>query len=137
MPPYGGKDVQLRQHRPRNSHSGWTEEWGPVSRSDPAGDGQLGGLSDRRREPAYRDALAVRANGHQQGRPEAGVSPCEDLAIAIRRGVFQSVPDLITSIEAYLTANNTNPKPFIWTATAEQILTKVRRGRVALNTITN
>ncbi len=56
---------------------------------------------------------------------------------AIRRGVFQSVPDLITAIETYLTANNTNPKPFIWTATAEQILTKVRRGRVTLNTITN
>jgi len=56
---------------------------------------------------------------------------------AIRRGVFQSVPDLITAIETYLTTNNTNPKPFIWTATAEQILTKVRRGRVTLNTITN
>ncbi len=56
---------------------------------------------------------------------------------AIRRGVFQSVPDLITAIETYLTTNNTNPMPLIWTATAEQILTKVRRGRVALNTITN
>ncbi len=56
---------------------------------------------------------------------------------AIRRGVFQSVPDLITAIETYLTANNTNPKPFIWTAAAEQILTKVRRGRLALDTITN
>ncbi len=31
LPPYGGKDVQLQQHRPRNSHSGWTEEWGPVT----------------------------------------------------------------------------------------------------------
>ncbi len=56
---------------------------------------------------------------------------------AIRRGVFQSVPDLITAIETYLTANNTNPKPFIWTATAAQILTKVRRGRGAVNAITN
>ncbi len=56
---------------------------------------------------------------------------------AIRRGVFQSVPDLITAIETYLTTNNTNPKPFIWTATAEQILTKVRRGRVVLDAITN
>ncbi len=56
---------------------------------------------------------------------------------AIRRGVFQSVPDLITAIETYLTANNINPKPFIWTATAEQIMAKVRRGRLALDTITN
>jgi len=52
---------------------------------------------------------------------------------AIRRGVFQSVPDLITAIEAYLDANNAQPKPFIWTATADAILEKVRRGRVALN----
>jgi len=56
---------------------------------------------------------------------------------AIRRGIFQSVPDLITAIETYLTANNTEPKPFVWTATAEQILEKVRRGRVTLEAITN
>ena len=55
---------------------------------------------------------------------------------AIRRGIFHSVPQLITAIETYLTVNNENPEPFIWTATAEQILTKVQRGRVALNTIT-
>ena len=52
---------------------------------------------------------------------------------AIRRGVFHSVPDLIKAIEDYLQANNDAPKPFVWTATAESILEKVRRGRVALN----
>ena len=55
---------------------------------------------------------------------------------AIRRGVFHSVPELITAIEAYLEANNDNPQPFLWTATADQILEKVRRGRVALDAIT-
>jgi transposase len=55
---------------------------------------------------------------------------------AIRRGVFGSVPDLIAAIEAYLEANNNDPKPFVWTATAEDILEKVRRGRVALESIT-
>jgi len=54
---------------------------------------------------------------------------------AIRRGVFHSVPNLITEIEAYLDANNDDPKPFVWTATAEEILAKVRRGRVALEQI--
>jgi len=44
---------------------------------------------------------------------------------AIRRGVFHSVNDLITAIEDYLKANTDNPKPFVWTATAEQILAKV------------
>ncbi len=51
---------------------------------------------------------------------------------AIRRGVFGSVPDLIAAIEAYLAANNAQPTPFEWTATAEEIVAKVRRGRVAL-----
>jgi hypothetical protein len=47
------------------------------------------------------------------------------------------VPDLIAAIEAYLQATNANPQPFKWTATAEQILAKVRRGRVTLDAITN
>ena len=56
---------------------------------------------------------------------------------AIRRGVFHSVNDLVTAIEDYLRANNENPKPFVWTATAEQILAKVARGRVALQQVEN
>jgi transposase len=58
-------------------------------------------------------------------------------AKAIRRGVFQSVPDLIAAIDAYLAQNNANPKPFTWTKTADQIVEKVRRGRVTLDAITN
>ena len=54
---------------------------------------------------------------------------------AIRRGVFHSVPDLITAIEDYLRVHNDDPKPFVWTATAEQILAKVRRGRVTLQQV--
>jgi transposase len=54
---------------------------------------------------------------------------------ALRRGVFHSVPDLIAKIEDYLAAHNDNPKPFIWTATAEDILAKVARGRVALQAV--
>ena len=56
---------------------------------------------------------------------------------AIRRGVFHNVPDLIAAIEDYLKANNDNPKPFVWTATADAILEKVQRGRVTLDAITN
>jgi transposase len=54
---------------------------------------------------------------------------------AIRRGVFHSAPDLISAIEFYLQANNANPQPFTWTATADSILEKVRRGRVTLDAI--
>ncbi len=53
----------------------------------------------------------------------------------IRRGSFGSVPDLIASIEDYLRVNNDQPRPLIWTATAESILEKVRRGRVALQAV--
>ena len=54
---------------------------------------------------------------------------------ALRRGVFHSVPDLINKIEDYLAAHNTEPKPLVWTATADSILKKVARGRVALEAI--
>ena len=54
---------------------------------------------------------------------------------ALRRGAFHSVPDLIEAIEACLAAHNDQPKPLIWTATADAILEKVARGRVALQTL--
>lgn len=56
---------------------------------------------------------------------------------AIRRGVFHSVPDLITAIEAYLQATNKNPEPFVWTRTADEILAKVKRGRITLDQLAN
>jgi hypothetical protein len=49
--------------------------------------------------------------------------------------VFHSVPDLIAAIENYLQANNHDPKPLIWAASAEAILEKVRRCRVALDQV--
>jgi transposase len=56
---------------------------------------------------------------------------------AIRRGVFHSVPDLIAAIDDYLDATNADPQPFTWTASADSILEKVRRGRVTLQAINN
>ena len=53
----------------------------------------------------------------------------------IRRGVFKSVEELIATIEAYIAAHNENPKSFVWTAKAEDILVKVRRAREALDKI--
>lgn len=43
----------------------------------------------------------------------------------IRRGVFRSMLELINAIDEYLELHNSNPKPFIWTQTAEKILAKV------------
>lgn len=52
---------------------------------------------------------------------------------SIRRGVFRNVEELIQAIEEHIAAHNANPKPFIWTATAADILEKVKRGRRKLN----
>ena len=47
----------------------------------------------------------------------------------LRHGVFRSVPELTQAVEDYLARHNEDPKPFIWTATASDILAKVQRGR--------
>jgi transposase len=47
----------------------------------------------------------------------------------LRRGTFTNVADLITAITTWAEHWNTDPTPFIWKATAEDIITKVRRGR--------
>jgi transposase len=54
---------------------------------------------------------------------------------ALRRGVFHSVPDLVGSIQEYLDSHNEDPRPYEWTATAESILAKVARGRIALQRV--
>ena len=51
---------------------------------------------------------------------------------ALRRGVFHSVPDLITQIEDYLANYNQDATPFAWTASTEDILEKLARARAAL-----
>jgi len=45
----------------------------------------------------------------------------------IRRGTFHSVPELERAIYAWLANWNDKPKPFVWKATADVILDKVRR----------
>ena len=46
---------------------------------------------------------------------------------------FHSVPELIQAVEEYVGGHNQNPKPFIWTATASDILEKVQRARKKLD----
>ncbi len=51
----------------------------------------------------------------------------------LRRGVFRDLEELILAIGDYIDRHNENPKPFIWTARASDILEKVKRARRALN----
>jgi hypothetical protein len=54
---------------------------------------------------------------------------------AIRRGSFVSVPELKQAIEAFMQAWNESPKPFIWSATVEDIIKKIDRARVQMEQI--
>lgn len=45
---------------------------------------------------------------------------------SIRRGTFSSVKVLIKQIRDYIAHWNTSPEPFVWTATADEILAKVQ-----------
>lgn len=55
----------------------------------------------------------------------------------LRRGVFTSVPELIGAIDAYIAHHNTQPKPFIWTKSARDILQKVIRANSRLSSKQN
>jgi hypothetical protein len=53
----------------------------------------------------------------------------------IRNGVFRSVKEFESAIHQYIANHNQNPKTFVWTKKAEDILEKVARARAALNKI--
>ena len=50
----------------------------------------------------------------------------------IRRGVFHSVGHLESCLKQYIETHNENPRPFVWTKSAAQIIEKVHRARKAL-----
>lgn len=55
----------------------------------------------------------------------------------LRRGVFTSVSELVSAINAYIAHHNANPKPFIWTKSARDILQKVIRANRQLSSKQN
>ena len=42
---------------------------------------------------------------------------------------------LTVAIDLYIAGHNSDPKPFVWTATAEKIIDKVTRGKAKLETL--
>jgi transposase len=55
----------------------------------------------------------------------------------LRRSVFRSVPELIGAIKEYIVVHNKDPKPFIWTKSARDILQKVIRANSRLSSKQN
>lgn len=53
----------------------------------------------------------------------------------IRRGVFHSVGELTEAIDSYVASHNQDPKPFVWAASAEQIIQKVSKCKTILETL--
>jgi transposase len=45
----------------------------------------------------------------------------------LRRGVFHSIADLQTAINRYLREHNDDPKPFVWTKSADKIFAKLEQ----------
>ena len=59
----------------------------------------------------------------------------EITARRIRRGTYSSVDDLEADIYDYLLQHNAKPKPFVWSKTAHDILTRERRALNAIDKI--
>ena len=55
----------------------------------------------------------------------------------LRNGVFRSVGELVEAIDQYISGHNKNPKPFVWTACAHDILQKVMRANRRLSSKQN
>jgi transposase len=61
-----------------------------------------------------------------------------DITVArLRNGVFRSVGELVDAIEHYVSVHNKDPKPFVWTAKANDILQKVIRANRRLSSKQN
>jgi transposase len=52
----------------------------------------------------------------------------------IRRGTFRSVTELMRAIDEYVEVYHENPRPFLWTAQPDQILTKVAKAARNIST---
>jgi len=53
----------------------------------------------------------------------------------LRPGIFTSVAELTEAITTWAAHCNTDPKPFIWKATTQDVIAKVQRGRTTLHQI--
>ena len=51
----------------------------------------------------------------------------------LRRGIFRDVEELIMAIGDYIDKHNDNPKPFVWTSKAADVLEKVKRARAVVD----
>lgn len=136
----------ISQCQPRHRHTEWLKFLRQIDRQTPK-DKTLHLIADNyatHKHPGVQAWLAKhpRIQMHFTPTSASWLNMVErffrDLTVdQLRRGVFPSVPDLIKTINHYVALHNKNPKPFIWTAKANDILQKVIRANRRLSSKQN
>ncbi|MCY0854179.1 IS630 family transposase [Cupriavidus sp. D39] len=136
----------IAQCQQRHRHSEWLKFLRKIDRETPK-DKTLHLIADNyatHKHPAVQDWLAKhpRFNMHFTPTSASWLNMVErffrDITTErLRRGVFTSVPELVDAINEYIAHHNTNPKPFIWTKSARDILQKVIRANRRLSSKQN
>jgi len=126
----------------RHTHKEWLKFLRLIDRQTPKGCA-LHLIADNyatHKHPAVRDWLACHPRFHVHFTPTSAswLNMVErffrDLTTQrVRRGVFHSLAELEQAIQDYLAQHNQRPKPFIWTAKADDILEKVKRPQTRLH----
>lgn len=136
----------IGQCQPRHTHVEWLKFLRQIDRQTPK-DKTLHLIADNyatHKHPAVQEWLAKhpRFNMHFTPTSASWLNMVErffrDITTErLRRGVFTSVPELVDAIDEYIAHHNTNPKPFIWTKSARDILQKVIRANRRLSSKKN
>lgn len=136
----------IGQCQQRHTHAEWLKFLRKIDRETPK-DKTLHLIADNyatHKHPAVQQWLAKhpRFNMHFTPTSASWLNMVErffrDLTVErLRRGVFTSVPELVTAIDGYVAHHNIDPKPFIWTKSARDILQKVIRANSRLSSKQN
>jgi transposase len=136
----------IGQCRPRHTHAEWLKFLRKIDRETPK-DKTLHLIADNyatHKHPAVQQWLAKHPRFHMHFTPTSAswLNMVErffrDLTVErLRRGVFTRVGELETAINEYVAHHNTEPKPFIWTKSARDILQKVIRANSRLSSKQN
>ncbi len=130
----------IGQCQQRHTHVEWLKFLKQINR-ETAKDKELHLICDNyatHKHPKVREWLEKHPRFHMHFTPTSWLNMVErffrDLTSQrLRRGVFVSVPQLVSAIDEYIEKHNQNPKPFIWTAKANDILEKVVRANRRLS----
>lgn len=136
----------IGQCQQRHTHVEWLKFLKQIDRESPK-DKVLHLIADNyatHKHPTVQAWLAKRPRIHMHFTPTSAswLNMIErffrDITVnRLRRGVFTSVPELVAAIDEYIAHHNTDPKPFIWTKSAEDILQKVIRANRRLSSKQN